>query len=238
MKKKNPFERFKQYYYTDSEFDANGEITSHGDINWWIDEEDLEDFKEMWEEQIAAGEVVRLEEREINGKQYNEWINGNIFGDYEGTFVDEECPECQHLLINPDNIQHTLDEDKEFVRVQPSDKDRFCSNSECSYESPEQIAYRKSDNDYWNWLHEQPELPKFREPGQTLEEFCQQYEFSDIKNPTTCTVCKRQVPVSDFYRNKLGAFISYEHDDCSNGGPTIIRPLGKEAEKWGKLLGG
>lgn len=235
MKKKNPFERFKQYYYSDNDFDEKGEVTSRGDINWWIDEDDLEDFKEQWEEQLTSGDIKLIEEREINGKEYNEWIIGNYFGDFEGKYMDEECPECQCLLVDPECREHD-DSNHEFKRVQPTGKERFCSNHECEYVSEEFDAYLKSDEEFWTWLGKQPELPKFREDGQTFEEFCEKYGF-EAKPTMECITCKNIVPYSDFYRNKMGAHISYSHDECTNKGPSIYRPLGKEAEKWASLLG-
>ena len=235
MKKINPFVLVKQFFYSDSEHDANGEVTSHGDINWWVDEDYLGDFKETFDDQLKSGDIVLIDERTIKGVEYNKQLIGSPYDDYQGHFVDEECPECEHLLVFPDCMKHD-DDDKDFQRVQPTGEERHCSDADCNYANEDYMAYENSEDDYWSWAANQPDLPQFREPGQTAEEFIEKYKFGDVKDPDECIVCKRMVPITDFYINKMGAHIKRDHDCKNSGNPSHYRPLGKEADKWNKIL--
>lgn len=215
-KRKNPFVRTKQLFYDDGL-----------DIHWWVDEEDHKWFLD----QFSDLEPKLLDERTINGKEYNEWMIGNQFGDYEGEYVDEDCPLCEHLLVLPDC--HSMSD-----KYTPNGKEYFCSNFECDYENEHYKAYREEDARYWEEFRNKPESPKFREVGQTLEQFVERYKFGRFEKEVECTVCKRTVPVSDFYLSFGYAIISYSHEDCSNGGPSVLRPQGEKAKEWANLLGG
>jgi hypothetical protein len=228
MEKVNPFIRIKQYKYTDHELDENGEIKLFGNFMWWIDEDDLEDFKEVHADGFESGEIKLIEERVIKGVDYNNWLIGNVYGDYEGKYVDETCPKCGHLLVLPDLIDHDRD-------PRPSGDERFCSNNECDHTNAEYDNYLAEDEKFWEELASKPEV-KIKEPGQTLEEFNEKYGM-EAPVEMECIKCKRIVPAKEWYRNKGYAVVSYKHENCSNQGPSMAVPLGKEAEKWANLLG-
>lgn len=233
MKKVNPFILVKQYFYTDDEYDPQGNITSHGDMSTWVDEDYLEDFKGMWEEQLEAGEIRLEGERTLKGVEYNEKLIGSIYGDFEGKFTDEECTICQHLLVTPSLSSGHKD---------PTGNERQCSNyhEECNWMNDELKEWYDEDKKWWQAIRDKPDPPKFRVEGQTLAQFCEKYGFSrDLRGDYSnhdCKVCKRLVPVADFYRTKDMAIITYEHEDCTNQGPSIIIPQGEQAKKWKELL--
>ena len=210
MKKKTSFEKVKQYFFSDK-----------GDLNWWVDEEDLEDHKEVWEDNPEMLEVKK--ERTISGHEYNKWLIGNVYGDYEGNFTDEECS-CGHLLIFPDDGDC-------------KGKERFCSSHDCEFVNKEMKEYQDAEEVKWKRISDAPELPRFREEGQTIEEFMKKYGFTTFKpEDKTCVVCKKQVEVSDFYRTAEYAAVLFEHEGCTNKGPAIFIPQGKKAEDWAKIL--
>ena len=148
---------------------------------------------------------------------------GSVFGDYEGTVVDYDCPECGHLLVqdNDGNPSH-----------------KFCSD--CSWFSPE-LAKHHADKEAEFSANRGKEVPKLRVEGDTLEAFMERHGFREGREVgKECTVCKRKdLPVTDFYVSTEGyAIISFTHEDCSNGGPAAMLPLGKKKEEWNKLLFG
>lgn len=215
-KRKNPFVRIKQYFYEDGD-----------DICCWVDEDFVDEFLSIHSDWLEPDETGNIplkctEERILNGKAYNEWIIGNTYGDYEGIYVDEDCPECEHLLILPECYDDILPVNA-----------RFCSS--CDYENKEFKEYIKERDA--RWKRDDKPLPRIKEVGQTLDEFIEKYGFVRFEKEIECVVCNRVVPVSDYYRSGGYAIISYEHDNCTNGGPCVAIPQGKEAKRWGEILG-
>lgn len=209
MKKVNPFVYINQYFYTND-----------NDVHWWIDEDELETFKSDWEEEIKSGEMYSTETRKIKGNDYNKWLIENCpFGDYEGDFVDEECPKCDHILVRPTDEIY---------------KDRFCSNFECDYEN-EHFSNRKTKE------MEERESNKSKPDIKVIEnleykEFCEKYGIRSSSYTKECVICKKIVGVKSWYLIKGYAVVSYEHDDCKNAGPCVAVPIGKTKETWNNLL--
>jgi len=203
-KRENLFERIVQYYVSDKD----------DNINWWVNEEDMANFRISHKDFFDEDPDFVKETRTISGKEFNDWLIGNTFGDHEGSFIDKDCPECGHLLV---------------VRDEDLPDEVFCSD--CDYCSEEMI---KADNDFDIEL-KQPEV-KLRIPGDTLEEFKNRYGFSEGIEETVCIICKKVVPVSDFYRGRDMAVIDYKHEGCTNGGPSVCRPLGELEKKFLKLF--
>lgn len=210
MKKKNPFIRFKQHIY--QEYDRLV----------WVNEDELDRYVENFKEDIEEGDVFIKESRIINGKTFNEELIGSVFGDFEGYLIDEECPECSHLLVTPEG---------------GLDSRKFCSNYDCNYANEAFTEWQKEDELHWKQLREAPPSPIFREVGLDLGGFIEKYGFSDIKPLRECTVCLRQIPINDFFVQGGYAMITYVHEDCSNGGPCVAIPIGKEKDKWNSILG-
>lgn len=226
MKRKNNFERVKQYRYTDDVLDENGEVKLIGNFDWWINEDEHEHFKEHFLEDCDTDEITYLGEREISGKEYNDWLIGNDYGDLEGTYVDEDCPECGSFLVEPNGI---------FYKTDMSGT-RFCS--ECNYENDKHIEAQELEKKIREEEMNKPEKPKFREQGQTFDEFCEKYKVEEGSETTHCVVCKNDVPYNDFYICDGNAFVTYEHDNCTNKGPAKIIPFSqKQRDKWAKILG-
>lgn len=109
MKKVNPFVFIKQHFYESED----------GEHLYWVDEEDLETFKENFSDYLEEGIIKKTDERNIKGVEYNKWIVGLVFGDCEGEIVDEECPICQHLLVS------------DYVK----ENARYCSSFDCEYQN-------------------------------------------------------------------------------------------------------
>ena len=140
-----------------------------------------------------------------------------IFGCYDenygGTVLDKDCPKCGHLLI----------------------EQAFGSScSECDYGDEEYLKHEKDLEDSRN----APPLPRFREEGQTFEEFSKKYRF-DLDRLSTrageCVRCKSTMNLKDFYRTSEYAAIEYVCPNCDNGAGVFI-PQGKSAEEWARIL--
>lgn len=223
-RRRNAFERVKQYYVDDG-----------GDIHWWIDEDELEDFKNNWLDGVNWEEVHKPEDvRELSGHEWNKWMVGQPFGDYEGTFIDEDCPECGHFLVLATCNHEELAEDQSKLK--------HCSEfNDCSYETPEMKEYCKKVEEYWTRPKEKKESPKFREPGQTLEQFCEKYKIElSRKVNTFCVCCKMKVEPSDYYVITGYAMVVFgkgHAEKCENKHcPVTAVPIGKERDKWSKIL--
>lgn len=225
----NLFEQITQHFYEDG-----------NDIHWWIDEEDEADFLETHSDWLEDGSLKKTDTRVLSGKAWNDWWIGGTYGDYEGTFSDQECPNCEHLMVNS---ELEIEETGEDVKVQ------FCSNhnSSCGYVNEEYRRVLKLNNEYEKV--ETPEPPKFRIEGESLLDFCKRTKidlerrkdayFKDDTHYNICTVCKNHVPVNDYYISFGYAIVCYKHDNCSNGGPSVLVPFTKkEQDKWSGLLFG
>jgi uncharacterized protein with PIN domain len=222
-RKSNPFERIKQYYVEDKD----------NDIYWWINEDGWEEFKDNFQDFFLDPKFHEGKTREINGKQYNEWLFEQSFGEFEGTIVDADCPECGHLLVKTESEIGFDEEDKKLY--EGLHDLFFCSD--CTYRSEDQIKLDQREADKWEAIKNAPEKPKFRVPGQTLEEFINHYKFDKLRlEDKVCVVCKKEVEVSDFYRTEDHAVIIFKHEGCTNSGPAIFIPQGKNAEQWKKLF--
>lgn len=217
MKKKtNLFEKIKQFHVVDIP-----------EISWWIDECDWPNFKDMFPDLFEDGNNPVKGERILNGKEWNDWIIGSVFGDYEGHVMDEECPDCGHLLVAPNEAEG------EFKGKSP----RFCS--ECEFVNDDLIAIEEEEEAESERARNAPSEPKIRLEGQTLEQFCNKYGF---KYPEAlkmnCIQCKRDITPSDFYRTKSMAIIIYSHTHtgCQNQ-PAHVSPQGEKRKEWKDLLG-
>lgn len=229
MRRKNPFKRTTQYYVDDGE-----------NISWWVDEDELEEFKQQWcsdngEDGPKWEDIFKGKTRELSGKEWNDWMIGSPWGDYEGTIIDKDCPLCGCFLVNPDEGGYHSDS--------YDGSEEHCSNYDCDYKNQKMVdalaiiaTKRKEDA-------ETPPLPEFREPGQTVEEFAEKYGIcleTKEKNPPVCTQCKNITSVSDFYRTKDCAIIIYgkgHAEDCKNKDcPALLVPLGKQREFWRKIF--
>ena len=224
MERKNDFEWIKQHYYEDG-----------GDIHWWIDDDNLADFLKEWgNESDEHEDLKKTDERTIRGRQYNEWMIGNVFGDYEGDFVDEDCPECEHLLVVPDRMEDYL-----------TGKERFCSNGSCKYENEEMTTFWEKNEEEWDKIKDPNKKPEFKikVAGETIFEFEKRVSLSMLESRgffvrddnywTTCVTCKREIPADDFYIGQETGFamITFSHDDCTNGGPSIGVPFKKKNQR-------
>jgi len=232
----NLFEQITQHFYEDG-----------NDIHWWIDEEDEKDFLESWGCPEENPDLKKTDTRIINGKQWNEFWIGGTYGEYEGTFSDQECPNCEHLMVNTDM---EIEETGEDVKVQ------FCSNydSDCGYVNEEYRRVLKLNASY----EKKPYIPesKIRLAGETVFEFVERVGLSCDKKPdkfvvlndnywTECTICKETVPCTDFYIGSGTGFASVFFDHVckdgkpSNGCPSTGTPFKKSTkEKWNGLLFG
>lgn len=233
--KTNLFEQITQHFYEDG-----------GDIHWWIDEEDVEDFISTWCDD-DPNNVKKTNTRVINGKQWNEFWIGGVYGDYEGEFVNEICPTegCGHLLVEPSHMEN----DK---TGEPVDKPRFCSNhdSECGYTSESLIKCHEANEKYWSDMRNKPPEKQLRLVGEDVFQFVKRVGLSldrkdniiikDKNYWSDCTVCKRTVPASDFYIGQETGFavVHFSHDDCTNSGPSIGVTFSKKTkEAWCGILG-
>ena len=230
MKRKNDFEWIKQEFYEDG-----------GDIHWWIDEDEIEEFLLSWGDDVPNGTMLKkTDERTIRGKEYNEWMIGNVFGDYEGDFVDEDCPECEHLLVKPNRHEDYF-----------TGNELHCSNHDCKWHNEAMKTFWDKNEAEWAEMRDpnKPEEIKIRIAGETIFEFAKRvgleldgkgnFYIKDDNYWTDCMVCKRSIPADDFYIGQGTGFamITFSHDDCTNGGPCIGTPFKKETkEEWGKLI--
>lgn len=228
--KTNLFEQITQHFYEDGD-----------DIHWWIDEEDEEGFLETHSDFLESG-LKKTDTRVLSGKAWNDWWIGGVYGDYEGTFISEECPRCKHLLVER---EEEIEETGEDVKV------IHCSNhdSECGYRCDEFKRVQNLNDSY----EKKPYVPEkqIRLAGETVFEFVERVGLQlDRKDKfvvlsdnywTECCVCKETVPCSDFYIGQETGFatVFFSHDNCTNGGPSIGVPFKKETkEKWNGLLFG
>lgn len=214
-KRKNPFVRVKQTYYEDG-----------GDVHWWVDEDELEEFKSNFcEESDEENMPKATATREISGRDWNKFIIEQCtFDDHQGDFVDEDCPQCEHFLVHINNS--------------PEDT-RICSNFDCEYENDSLKKYYAEEEAEILEAKNSPPKPKFRVVDQTLEQFCKQhgFKFDDRITKMTCIVCKKLIPNPDFFLQDGYAIINYDHEDCENNGPTIATPVSKKKiDEWAKLL--
>jgi hypothetical protein len=218
MKRKtNLFEQIKQFHVQDGP-----------DLNWFIDECDMENFKEMCPDLFEDGQNPVVGERVLNGKEWNEWAIGSVWGDFEGHVVDEDCPKCGHLLVAPNEA---VDEFK-------GRKPRYCS--ECEFVNEDLLEIEKEEEKEREALRNEPPKPKFRVAGQTLQEFCAHYEIDfEKKQFSECYRCKAAMVASDFYRVSHYAVISYSHKEessCVNQ-PFMFKPLGEKQKELQENLG-
>lgn len=227
-------------YYIVSEIVAEGEHPQW--LTEWPQEHVEKDRWEQWLEDVKGNVDTMPEfEREeftVQNREYNKLhIYGRHFDNHDNFIVDEDCPECGHLLVEKENMvyeESDVDHDNGvFKRV-----GKFCSG--CDYIDQALKDHHEADDARWKAIRETPPEPQFREAGQTLEEFAEKYSFGLDKKDPVCVSCKRNVGVSDFYRTKDYAFIIHgkgHAEDCENNHcPATIRPLGKQAEKWARLI--
>ena len=223
--KTNLFERITQHFVDDGL-----------DIHWWIDDDFIDEFKEIHSDSFDSGEAKITDTRIISGKEWNEFWIGGCYGDYEGVFVNEEC-DCGHLLVNPEKEE--------------SPNARFCSSHDCDFINEEFKKYQDEENAKWEEIRNKPPEMKIRLAGEDIFEFCKRvglqmdkktgYFIKDNNYWTDCVVCKRDVPASDYFIGQDSGFatVHFSHDDCTNGGPSVGVPFKKETkEEWGNLLGG
>lgn len=225
----NLFERIKQHFVDDE-----------CDMHWWIDDDELEEFKKVHSDSFDSGEAKITDTREVSGKEWNNWWIGGVWGDFEGVIVNEDCPECGHLLVDPE---------RENREGESLPKCRYCTD--CDYMSDEFKKHREDDKKYWKELRNKPPEKKIKLEGETVIEFAKRVGIQMFKKTgyyiksdnywTKCTVCKREVPANDYYIGQDSGFavITFSHEDCTNGGPCIGVPFKKETKKeWANLLGG
>jgi hypothetical protein len=225
MKRKtNLFEQVRQFHVIDEE---NG-------INWWVNEDEWEDFKEQWSDYFEEESNFLRGERVISGKKYNESLIGAPFGDHEGTIVDEDCPKCGHIMAEADMMIVDEEDKKKFEGLTSP---RFCTD--CDYMNSDATIMFEREQKFWDDIRNAPPAPRYREAGQTLDEFLAKYEFSYDNSIKTCVQCGNEVSVSDFYRTKDYAFVEFmdgHAGHCKNGGPTLVRPLGEKQEMWSNFF--
>jgi len=229
MIEKNPFETIRQYYYTDD-----------GDINWWIDEDELQSFRDEWSEEIASGSVRLEDERIIRGHEYNKWLNGNVWGDHEGYITLEKCPACGHLLIRPN------ENDSDTAGQVDAKSARYCSNyleedNECDYVNEEMKRLNEARERFWERSYEtESKSAKLREPDLTLEQFMEKYNVRALTDKI-CLRCKQEVKASDYFIMSGYAVVEYmdgHAEDCENNGPAVLVPVSeKEKRSWNAILG-
>ncbi|NRA76828.1 MAG: hypothetical protein HRU18_01360 [Pseudoalteromonas sp.] len=232
--KTNLFERITQHFYEDG-----------GDIHWWIDEEDEADFLETFSDAVEDGSLKKTDTRVINGKQWNEWWIGGVYGDYEGKIVNEECPKCGHVLVDPE-----MDYDK---NDEPVIDARFCSNHDCDYVNESFKKASDANDKYWEDLRNKPPEKQIRVAGETVFEFVERVGLSLDKRSGVkkckdyywmpCSICGQTIPNSDFYIGQDTGFatVFFGHT-CEDGKnvnyPSVGTPFKKEAkEKWYGVLG-
>jgi len=225
--KTNLFERIKQHFVDDG-----------GDIHWWIDDDYLEEFKEIYSDQFKDGDIKITDTREISSKKWNEWWIGGIWGEYEGILVDENCPTCGHLLVDPEKT----DRDDN-----PLPACRYCTD--CDYVNDDLKAHHEAELKFWEDLSNKPPENRIRLEGETIFEFTKRvglqmdkrtdYQIKNDNYYTNCVICKRDIPADDYYIGQDSGFamITFSHEDCTNGGPCVGTPFKKEAkEEWNNLL--
>lgn len=217
--KKNLFERVKQHYVEDRS----------NDIYWWIDDSEWEKFRADFSDFFLDMPDFKKAEREISGKEYNEFLVGQPFGDFEGTITSHECPECSALMVRSVSQEG-------FIEV--SEEPLFCT--ECEYENEDFKTYENRVTSHWEELRNSPPATKYREVGQTLEDFVDKYKF-DLEDCAhkICVVCNKELYAKDFYRTDKYAGIEFGHvkdEGCKNSGAGIFIPQGKEVEKWAGLI--
>jgi hypothetical protein len=228
--KENLFERIVQYFVEDG-----------GDMYWWVDSDELEDIKCMFSESFENGSAVITDEKVISGKEWNEWWLGSTFGDCEGVFVNELCNICSHLLVDP---EMELESDNT-----PVIDARFCSNSDCSYANDSYIKANEANAEYRKDLRDAPPEMQIRLAGENVFDFAKRVGLVMDKKEgistmddtywTDCVVCKKSVPVSDYYIGQSTGFaaIHFSHNDCSNSGPSIGTPFKRSAKlEWNSVL--
>ena len=211
MKRLPTFGHIKFYYVT--------EVVPEGEEPKWMTEYGYEivdydkDSVQSWLDDVKGNldnmPDFNFELRKMRNVDYmKKHVIDQPFDDLSNRFVDEECPECSHLL------------------VMHSDNGKFCSNHDCPYMDEDFRKYKES----FKVDRSAPPSPKFREAGQTIEEFMEKYGFKPLSEDLDrCVECNERPEVSDFYRTKSGAFIEYLNghaEDCTNKGPCQIRPLG------------
>lgn len=178
--------------------------------------EEVNDFKSNFEDD----DEFKITPRTLNGKQYNDWLIGSRWGD-SSEIIDEDCPKCGHLLAK-DTQYDVGHEDREY---------KFCTDHECGF-----TTYQEREP-----IH--VEHPKFREVGQTAEQFCKKHKFSDqsINDLKICTACKQEMTIDDFYTSDGNAWLTFKHKEdngCTNKGGAIITPFSeKQKNFWGNILG-
>lgn len=203
-------------------------VDDDNDIDWWIDDEDLEDYSDHFEEYPEA----LIETREISGLEWNNKVVGSIYDDHQGFYLDEDCPECGHFLVHPNSIGDLYREEVPLTM-------KHCSNLECKYATFDFIeASLKAD---------QPkvvkEWTKLRLVNETIEEFCHRNKLSLFERNgdfvmKECIVCKQQkLEPDDWYQTKEYAVVTFNHEGCDNGPCTMV-PLGDKKKEWSKLFTG
>lgn len=207
--KTNLFERITQHFYEDG-----------GDVHWWIDESEEADFIESWGDDH---DVKKTGTRVISGKAWNEMAIGSPYGDFEGYFMNEDCPHCGHLLVMP-------------AGTTQEENHRFCS--ECSYRNEE---LRTCEDEFDKNIRNSKPEGKLTIPNETIFEFMKRtgLEVNERDNVTVqagkiwtmCVKCKRVVPAKEWFigTETQMAIISFAHDNCTNGGPLFATPFTKKA---------
>lgn len=210
--RKNPFVRVKQTFFEDG-----------GDVHWWVDEDELEEFKSNFcdpEETDEENLPKATATRELNGRDWNKFIIEQCsFDDHQGVFIDQDCPECGHFMVQLNSC---------------NEKELMCSD--CEYQTPELVEYYKKEDEEIEASKNKPPSPKIREVGQTLEQFIEKHfhHSKDIKyRQTSCCVCKRELTNPDFYIQGGYAIISFKHEDCTNGGPCHAVPFSQKKSMHG-----
>ena len=220
-RKRNLFEKIKQ-----TKIDT-------GDGIFWVDDDDLDNFSDDIEENPEA----ILDTREINGKTWNEQVIGAVYDDYQGTFLDEDCPECGHLMVRPNNVGNIFDDKMPTTW-------KHCSNYDCEYATPEMKKAWEDEKQRWEDMKNAPPAPQFRVEGETFQQFCERVgmQMDGRKGRNNyqldeCVRCKKQaLDPSDFYQTKEYAIAVFHHEGCDNG-PSVCLPLGEKQKEWAELLG-
>jgi DNA-directed RNA polymerase subunit M/transcription elongation factor TFIIS len=220
--RKNDFVWVKQFLIFDTE----------GEMNCWVDEEDLEDFKETFSDCFEDGSMKTTEERSLRGKDWNKFlIENTTYGDHEGDFINEDCPMCGHFLIRPHVFYNEKDE-------------LFRHCSDCDYQNDLLLEAIKKREEEYEGLRNKPPSPKFREPDLTVEEFAEKYKlrFNDKKDTTfeKCVMCKKPFILDEYFVQGGYAMITFKHEKdegCANKGGTMATPISKkEKDFWRTII--
>lgn len=222
MKALNPFGYIEVATLTEKEPDDPKWICDEWSSEWTL-KEDLDDLLDTIEEHVGEDpeNFLDIKIEKIRNKTFMDtYIYDSPFDDIMNFFTKEECPVCEHLLVEADKVEKV---------------GKFCSNHDCSYVDEKYTEYIENKRK----LYERKEEPCIRlhDVGLNLKNFCKKYGIQlrdrDIK---PCVVCKKEVVPSDWFLIKSGmAVISYEHENCKNN-PCIMVPFSEKAKKQWSIL--